>query len=76
MEDKFVSRHGPKTITTRVVKMRYPRNVQFLKYKIRSNYYTCTLEYGNKLRHRGIIAVYVGVKLLYKHDGTSRGFLK
>ena len=30
----------------------------------------------NKLRHIGINVMYVGVKLLNKHDGTPHGFLK
>ena len=36
----------------------------------------CTSKCSNKLRYNGIDAVYVGVKLLNKHDGTPRGFLK
>ena len=36
----------------------------------------CTSKCSNKLRYNGFDAVYVGVKLLNKHDGTPRGFLK
>ena len=39
------------------------------------DYDTCTFECRKKLRHRGIDAVYVGVELLYKHNGTTHGFL-
>ena len=35
----------------------------------------CTLKCRGKLRYRGIDTVYVGVKLLYKHDGTPQGSL-
>ena len=35
----------------------------------------CTSECSSKLRHSGIDAEYVGVKLLNKHDGTMHEFL-
>ena len=75
VRDEVVSRHGLETRTAKVVKMRYPRDVQYLEYKIRSNYDTCTSECKNKLRYSGINTVYVGVKLLNKHDRTTHGFL-
>ena len=75
VRDKLVSGHSLQMIIVRVVRICYPRDVQYLRYKIRSNYDTCTSECGNKLRHRGINAMYVRVKLLNKHDGTMHGFL-
>ena len=75
MGDEFIFRHSLEMITARVVRMRNPRDAQYLGYKIRSNYDTCTFECSNKLRHNGIDAVYVGVELLYKHDGTTHGSL-
>ena len=36
----------------------------------------CTSECSNKLRYIGIDVVYIGVKLLYKHDGTPQRTLK
>ena len=36
----------------------------------------CTFECSNKLRHNGIDAMYVGVKLLNKYDGTPRGIFQ
>ena len=75
MGDEFISRHGPETITTMVVRMRYLWDLQYLSNKIRGNYYTCTSELRNELRHKGIDVVYVGVELLYKHDMTMHGFL-
>ena len=64
MRVKLISRYCPETLIARVVRMRYPRNMQYLGYKIRSNYDTCTSECSNKLRHIGIDVVYIGVKLL------------
>ena len=71
VREKLVSRHCLEMLTAGVVRMRYLGNMQYLRYKIQSNYECC-----NKLRDKGIDAVYVGVKLLYKHDGTPRGSLK
>ena len=76
VREKLISRCCLKTLIARVVRMHYPSNVQYLGYKIRSNYYTCTSECSSKLRYKGIDAVYIGVKLLYKHDRTPQGSLK
>ena len=35
----------------------------------------CTSKCHGKPRYRGIDNVYIGVKLLYKHDGTPQGYL-
>ena len=70
VRENLVSGHSPKALTAKVVKMRYPGNMQYFGYKIQSNYDTCTLECCNKLRHRGIDTVYIKVRLLYKHDRT------
>ena len=75
MGDEFISRHGPETITTMVVRMRYLWDLQYLSNKIRGNYYTCTSKSYSELRHRDINAMYVGVEILYKHDRTTHGFL-
>ena len=63
-------------LTTRVVRMCYPRNVQYLTYKILGKYDTCTSKCSSKLRYKGIETVYIGVKLLYKHNRTPQGSLK
>ena len=75
MREKVVSRHAPETLTAKVVRMCYPRDMQYLGYKIQSNYNMCTSECRNKLRHKGIDVVYVGVELLNKHNGTTHEFL-
>ena len=36
----------------------------------------CTSECSSKLRYTGIDVMYIGVKLLYKHDGTPQKSLK
>ena len=74
VRDKLVSGHSPKTFTAKVVRMHYPENVQYLGYKIRSNYNTCISECGNKTRYIVIDDVHVGVKLLNEHDRTPLGF--
>ena len=55
---------------TRVVRMSYLKDIEFLENELRGNYDMCSLEYHRKLRNRGINSVYVGVDLLYKHAGT------
>ena len=52
---------------------RLDRTVQFGFKNL--DYDTCTSKCRKKLRRRGIDAVYVGVELLYKHNGTTHGFL-
>ena len=54
VRNKLVSRHLLEMLITRVIRICYPRNMQYLGYKIRSNYDTCTSECRSKLRHKGI----------------------
>ena len=56
--------------------MRYPRNMQYLGYKIRDNYDTCTSKCSGKPRYRGIDTMYIRVKILYKYNWTPQGTLK
>ena len=72
VRDEFVSRHSLETIITRVVRMRYPRYMQYLGYKIWGSYDTCTSNEHSKQWHRGIDTMYIGVKLLYNHNRTSQ----
>ena len=64
---EFILGHSPQMIATRVVKMRYPRNVQYLEYKIRSNYNAYTPNASDKMRYRVIESMHIGVKLMYDH---------
>ena len=75
MRQKLVFGHSPQTLTTRVIKMRYPRDMWYLGYKILSEYDTCTSECRGKLRYKGIDTVYIRVKLMYKHDKVPQGYL-
>ena len=58
-------------LTTRVVKMRYLRNVFDLGDNLWSNYYMRTLNAREEMRYKSINSVHIGVKLLYDHEGTS-----
>ena len=71
----LVSRHNPKMLTIGVIGMHYPRNMQYLGYKIMGNYNMCTSKCHGKLRYRDIDTMYIRVELLYKHDGTPQGSL-
>ena len=75
MRQKLVFGHSPQMLTIGVVRMRYPRDIQYLGYKIRSDYDTCTSKCRGKLRYRGIDTMYIGVKILYKHNRAPQGYL-
>ena len=64
---EFILGHSPQMIATRVVKMRYPRNVQYLEYKIRSNYNAYNPNASDKLGYRVIKSAHSLVKFLYNH---------
>ena len=51
--------------------MHYPKNVQYLRYNIRSNYDARTSNTGDKIRYKIVKYVHIGVKLLYDHERTS-----
>ena len=55
MGDKVISRHGSEMLTAKVVKMRYSRDVQYLGYKIWSNYDTCTSKCRNYNPEHGFL---------------------
>ena len=76
VRQKLVSGHSLKMLITRIVMMRYLRNMKYLGYKIWGNYNTCTLKCSGKSRYRGINTMYIGVKFLYKHHRTPHGSLK
>ena len=48
---KLVFGHSPQTITTGVVRMRYPRDMKHLGYNIRSDHNVCTSNASRKLRY-------------------------
>ena len=60
---------------TRVIQIIHPRDMQYLKNELRGDYDTCTMEYCIKPRYRAIDDMHVGIKLLYEHIRTPRGFL-
>ena len=67
---KLVFRHGLKTIITKVVRMRYPRDMEHIGYNIRSDHDACTSNASGKERYWIIKSMHVGVELMYKHEWT------
>ena len=51
------------------------QDVEYLRYKIWSDYDMCTSKCRDKLRHKGIDTMHIGVKLLCEHSGTPQGYL-
>ena len=43
--------HSPQTLTSRVVKMLYPRNMEHIGDNLRCDHYTCTSNASNEMRH-------------------------
>ena len=68
---EFFFGHNAQTIATKLIRMRYLRNVWHLEYKIWSNYNAYTPNASDQLEYRVIKSVHVGVKLMYDH-GRSR----
>ena len=68
---EFVFGHCPQMITTRVVRMRYPRSMQYLGDNLQSNYNARTSNTREEIRYKNVDSVHIGVKLLYDHEGTS-----
>ena len=48
---KLVFRHGLKTLITRAVRMCYSRDIEHVRYNIRSNNDACTLNVSDKERY-------------------------
>ena len=75
MRQKLVFGHSPQMLAIEIIRMRYPRDMQNLGYKIRSDYDMCTFKCYGKLRYKGIDTMYIEVKLLYKHNRAPQGYL-
>ena len=69
--NKLVFRHSLKMISTGVVSMLYPQDMEHIGYNIKCDHYTRTLNASNKKRYWIIKSMYVGVKLLDQHRWTS-----
>ena len=65
--NKLVFRHSSLMLTTGVVKMLYPRDMEHIRYNIRCDNYTCTSNASNEMRYWIIKSKHVGVKLLDQH---------
>ena len=70
-ENHLIFGHSPQMLTTGVVKMHYPRDMEHLRYNIRSDHSACTSDASDKERYLIIKSMHVGIELLYKHGWTS-----
>ena len=63
--------HSPQTLTTKVVKMFYPRDTEHIRYQLRCDNYARTSNTSMKERYWRIKSMHVGVKLLDQHGWTG-----
>ena len=63
--------HSPQTLTTGVVRLLYPRDMEHLRYNIWCDHYARTSNTSNEERYWRIKSTYVGVKLLDQHGRTG-----
>ena len=69
-KDHLVFGHGPQMITSEVVRMLYPRNIEHICNKLRCDNNARTLNASMKERYWRINSMHVGVKLLDQHRRT------
>ena len=69
--NKLIFRHGLKTITTRVVRMLYLRDMEHIGYNIWCDNNARTSNTSNKKSYWKIKSMHVGVKLMDQHGWTS-----
>ena len=63
--------HSPQTLTTRIVKKLYPKNLKHICNKLRCDRNVRTSNASKEKRYWMINPAHVGVKLLDKHERTS-----
>ena len=63
--------HNPQTLTTKVVRMLYPRDMKHIGYQLQCDNYTRTSNVSMKKRYRSIMSMHVGVELLDQHGRTG-----
>ena len=63
--------HSPQTLTTRIVRKLYPRNLKHIHNKLRCDRNACTSNVSKEKWYWTINPMHVGVKLLDKHVRTS-----
>ena len=68
---ELVPGHSPQTLTIRIVRKLYPRNLKHIRNKLRCDRNARTLNASEEKRYWTINLVHVGVKLLDKHERTS-----
>ena len=68
---KLIFGHSPQPLTTEIIRMHHPQDMEHLKYNIRSDHNAHTSNASNKERYQIINYMHVGVELLYKHGWIS-----
>ena len=68
---EFIPGHSPQTLTTRIVRKLYPRDLKHIRNKLLCDRNARTSNASEEERYWTINLVHVGVKLLNKHERTS-----
>ena len=63
--------HSPQMLTSEVVRMLYPWNMEHIGYQLQCDNNVCTSSASMKERYWRIESMHVGVKLLDQHERTS-----
>ena len=67
---ELIPRHCPQTLTVRIVRKFYPRDMKHIRNQLQCDRDACTSNASEKERYWTINLMHVGVKLLDKHERT------
>ena len=67
---ELIPRHYPQTLTARIVKKLYHRDMKYIRNQLRRDRDACTSDVSEKERYWTIYPVHVRVKLLDQHERT------
>ena len=67
---ELIPKHCPQTLTARIVRKLYPRDMKHIRNQLRCDRNARTLDASEKERYGMIYLVHVGVELLDKHERT------
>ena len=67
---ELIPGHCPQTLTTRIVRKLYPKDMKHICNQLRCDWNTRTSNASKKERYWTIYHVHIGVKLLNKHERT------
>ena len=68
---KLIPGHSPQTLTTRIVRKLYPRDLKHIRNKLRCDRNARTSNASEEKRYSTINPVHIRVKLLDKHERTG-----